>query len=220
MKKIIPLILFFLLPVSFVEASITQYEESVKTDSNFSEFGLLEEYLANHKKKLVLFQQKYEIYNNKDFDFYISEIQKLENLSANIYKNKKIDYDRKIVWEEIVKKIKYINTQLREILIEEKKKFEENLQKKHKAYSKVSEQIWDNIYKKIENQVNKIKQSNLSKENKLKIVIHLRNLEKNALELKNFKNMKFKNLEEMSQKFNNIFKEIRKDLQEINNLLQ
>ena len=220
MKKIIPIILFFLLPVSYVDANIWEYEDSVKTDSNFSEFGLLENYLRNHKKKLVLFQQKYEIYNNQQFNYLLNEIDKLQRLSQSVYENKKINYDRKLVWDEIVKKIKDINIQLKEILIYEKLKFEQNLLKKHNAYSKISEEIWSSIYKKIEQQVEIIKQSNLSKQNKLKIVIHLRNLEKNALVLKNFKNLTFENQTQMSQKFNTIFKEIKNDLKEINNLLQ
>ncbi len=220
MKKIISIILFFLLWVNYTQADLSKYEESVKNYTNFSEFWLLENYLKNHKNKLILFQKKYEIWNNQKLTYYIWEIEKLEKIAGNIYKNKEINYDRKVIWEEIVKKIKIINTQLKEILIYEKYKFEQNLSKKHTAYSFISKEIGNNIYKRIDQQIETIKKSDLSKQNKLKIIIHLKNLEKNALYLKNFENMTFKNESQMKKTFTQVFQKIKQDLSEVNNLLQ
>ncbi len=220
MKKIIGAFLFiiFLLNVNWTTALV--YEDNVKIDSNFSEFWLLEEYLKNHKNKILWFQEKYQIYDNQKINFLVYQIEDLEKIAGNIYKNKKIDYDRKLVWDQIVKKLKNINIQLKEILTYEKYKFEQNLNKKHKAYSQIWEEIWSSIYKKINQQIEIIKKSDLTTQNKLKIVIHLRNLEKNALYLKNFKNKNFTNQEDMKKSFTKVFQEIKKDLWEINNLLQ
>ncbi len=220
MKKIIGAFLFTVFFININYTVALNYEENVKIDSNFSEFELLEKYLKNHKKKLISFQNKYEIIDNQKLTFYIWEISELEELANTIYKNKKIDYNRQQVSEEIVKKIKNINTQLKEILIYEKYKFEKNLEKKHRVYSFIGEEIWNSIYRRIENQIIKIKESEISKENKLKIVIHLRNLETNALYFKNFKNLTFKNQNEMKIAFTSVLTEIKKDLSEINNLLQ
>lgn len=220
MKKIIGAFLFTIFFISINYTVALNYEDNVKIDSNFSEFELLAKYLKNHKNKLISFQDKYEIRDNQKLNFYIWEINELEKLANSIYKNKKINYNRQQVSEEIVKKIKNINTQLKEILIYEKYKFEQNLTKKHKSYSEVWEEIWNSIYKRIENQIIKIKQSEITQENKFKIVIHLRNLEKNALYLKNFKNMKFSNQSDMKSGFTKIVKEIKHDLSEINDLLQ
>ncbi|MGB2110420.1 MAG: hypothetical protein ACPHY8_00320 [Patescibacteria group bacterium] len=51
-------------------------------------------------------------------------------------------------------------------------------------------------------------------------MIHLRNLEKNALYLKNFENITFDNEKEMKKSFTQIFETIKQDLRAINELLQ
>lgn len=220
MKKICIVITFFLLLFSQTNAAILKYEDTVRKDENFSEFWLLENYLQTHKKKIQNFQQKYEIYDNIQLNNYLDELNQLEKLAKQIYNSKELQYDRKEVSEKIVNKIKNINLELKEILVYEKEKFEKNLIKKQKAYSIIGKQIWDKIYQRIEEQVEIVKNSQLEKETKIKIVVHLRNLEKNAIILKNFWNKTYNNEKEMKESFINTFHSIKQDLRSINNLLK
>jgi hypothetical protein len=168
----------------------------------------------------VLFQEKYNIYSNKDLDLLLIEIENLILISKNI-KNKKIEwYNSKEISSHIVKRIKIINSKLELILTQEKNIFQNNLQKKKDIYSKIWLKAGKQLIVIIEKLGNRVTKSNISIEKKMKIIIHLKNLQKNSKKLRDLKNNDFDNQWELQEYFVSILKEIREDMGTIKIILK
>jgi len=221
MKRIVITILCLLLHWIFIpNIQAFQSESNINSKNSYTQFDLLETYLTKHKHKIVLFQEKYNIYSNKDLDLLLIEIENLILISKNI-KNKKIEwYNSKEISSHIVKRIKIINSKLELILTQEKNIFQNNLQKKKDIYSKIWLKAGKQLIVIIEKLGNRVTKSNISIEKKMKIIIHLKNLQKNSKKLRDLKNNDFDNQWELQEYFVSILKEIREDMGTIKIILK
>lgn len=221
MKKIVLTIFCLLLHWIFIpNIQAFQSGSHLNNKSTYTQFDLLETYLTKHKQKIVLFQEKYYINWNKDLDILLTEIENLILISKKI-KNKKIEwYNHKEISSHIVKRIKIINSKLEYILTQEKKLYQINLKKKKEIYSNIWVKAGNQLIKIIEKLVNRVTQSDISIEKKMKIIIHLKNLQKNSQKLRDFKNNDFSNEINMQESFIFILREIRDDMSTIKKILK
>jgi hypothetical protein len=221
MKKIVLTIFCLLLHWIFTQnIQAFQSESNSNNKSSYTQFDLLETYLTKHKHKIELFQEKYNIYSNKDLDLLLIEIENLTLISKNI-KNKKIEwYNSKEISSHIVKRIKIINSKLELILTQEKNIYQNNLKKKKEIYSKIWLKAGKQLIIIIEKLGNRVTKSNISIEIKMKIIIHLKNLQKNSKKLRDLTNNDFDNQWDLQEYFVSILKEIRDDMSTIKKILK
>ncbi len=220
MKKLIFTILCLCLYSTFTESTQTFASENKSKFNYYTQFDLLETYLTKHKQKILLFKEKYNISSNNELNQLLNEIENLTIISKKI-KNKKIDwYNNSEISAHIVKRIKYINEELKILLVEEKRKYQIELKRKHEAYAKIWIKAWNYLINIIEKLANTVTQSDIAIEKKMKIVIHLKNLQKNAKKLRDFWNSQYDNIDLLQNEFIFILKEIREDMGSIKKILK
>jgi hypothetical protein len=129
-------------------------------------------------------------------------------------------YNSSEISAHIVKRIKYINEELKIILVDEKRKYQINLRKKHDIYSNIWVKAWNHLINIIEKLANTVTQSDIAIEKKMKIVIHLKNLQKNSKKLRDFWNNQYDSVEKIQIEFISILKEIRDDMWSIKKILK
>ena len=189
-------------------------------DNQYSQFDLLENYLENHRAKIISFQNKYQIKNNTQLNNLLKEIESLTKISKKLKDSSVKWFNNEEVGKQIVERIKSINTELKELLTKEKNKYEENLKRKKAIYSDLWIKAGNHLITIIENLANKVTQSDIAIEKKMKIVVHLKNLQKNSRELRDFGKKTFSNEIEMQKNFINILREIREDMKHIKDILK
>jgi hypothetical protein len=220
MKKVFFTILCICLWITFSQSNQTFASENASQSQYYTQFDLLETYLTKHKQKIVLFKQKYNIDKNTQLDTLLQEIDNLTIISKKI-KTKKLEwYNSTEISTHIVKRIKYINEELKSILIEEKRKYQVKLRKKHEVYSNIWVKAWNHLINIIEKLANTVTQSDIAIEKKMKIVIHLKNLQKNSKKLRDFWKNQYENEEKLQWEFVFILKEIRDDMSSIKKILK
>jgi hypothetical protein len=150
----------------------------------------------------------------------LNEIENLTIISKKI-KSKNLEwYNNSEISAHIVKRIKYINEELKILLVEEKRKYQINLIKKHDVYSNIWVKAWNHLINIIEKLANTVTKSDIAIEKKMKIVIHLKNLQKNSKKLRDFWNNQYDSEEKIQEEFISILKEIRDDMWSIKKILK
>ena len=220
MKKVFFTILCISLWFTWIQSSQTFASENNTQSQYYTQFDLLESYLTKHKQKIVLFKQKYNINENLQLDNLLDEIDNLILISKKI-KTKNIKwYNNTEISAHIVKRVKEINEELKNILIEEKEKYQLNLKKKHEIYTNIWVKAGNHLINIIEKLANTVTKSDIAIEKKMKIVIHLKNLQKNSKKLRDFWNTEYDNIEKLQSEFVYILKEIRDDMWSIKKILK
>lgn len=220
MKKVFFTISCLLLSITLSQSNIVFASWETEKSSYYTQFDLLETYLIKHKQKILLFQEKYNINQNIQLNSLLSEVENLIVISKKI-KSKNLEwYNNSDISAHIVKRIKYINEELKTILTQEKNNYQIKLRKKHDIYSNIWVKSGNHLINIIEKLANTVTQSDIVIEKKMKIVIHLKNLQKNAKKLRDFGNIQYDNLEKMQEEFIYILKEIREDMWSIKKILK
>lgn len=221
MKKIVLTIFCLLLHWIFTpNIQAFQSDSKLNTKNSYTQFDLLETYLIKHKQKIEVFQEKYNIHSNKNLNILLVEIQNLILISKKI-KNRKIEwYESRDISSHIIRRIKIINSKIKLILTQEKNLYQKDLKKKKEIYSNIWIKAGNQLIIIIQNLVNRVTESNISIEKKMKIIIHLKNLQKNSKKLRDFWNNDFNNEKIMQESFILILKEIRDDMSAIKKILK
>ena len=216
MKKIIYFLLFSLV----ISISNTVYA-SKNQDNIIKKAVLVENYIKKHKEKIEKFIDKYDIKDSKYIKNNIKELNELI-LALNKIKNSQISNEKsEEIIKTILKRIKYINENLKEKLIIEQQLFEKNLKRKKEIYSR----LWDKLSNKID-QINiKIIKSiysnnKISNEKKEKIKNNLVRLNKESKKLKYFWKINFKSEKEIKDSFVRILKNIKREIKIMKNTLK
>ncbi len=216
MKKIIYFLLFSLV----ISISNTVYA-SKNQDNIIKKAVLVENYIKKHKEKIEKFIDKYDIKDSKYIKNNIKELNELI-LALNKIKNSQISNEKsEEIIKTILKRIKYINENLKEKLIIEQQLFEKNLKRKKEIYSR----LWDKLSNKID-QINiKIIKSiysnnKISNEKKEKIKNNLMRLNKESKKLKYFWKINFKSEKEIKDSFVRILKNIKREIKIMKNTLK
>ncbi len=220
MKKVFFTILSICLYATFYQSTQTFAVEKDTNTNYYTQFDLLETYLTKHKQKILLFQEKYNIKGNSQLDVLLNEIENLTIISKKI-KSKNLEwYNNSEISAYIVKRIKFINEELKILLIEEKRKYQINLIKKHDIYSNIWVKAWNHLINIIERLANTVTKSDIAIDKKMKIVIHLKNLQRSSKKLRDFWNNQYNNEEKLQLEFISILKEIRDDMWSIKKILK
>lgn len=196
----------------------------VSAKSSFDENNVLEtnnldviwKYLKNHKKRIDLFASRYEITENSEYQLLSKRmdiiLNALDRLKKQNYQHKKI----KEIKIKIIKEIKDINKQLKSLFISEKKAFDINLSKKKKLYWELGFKLSLQLNSIIKDSAYKIKDSKISVEKKKRIYQHLKELQKDSRQLRNIKNISFKNEQEIKSSIIRILQSIKYEIRSIN----
>lgn len=220
MKKVFFLILYFILYITYSQSNIVFSSEELEKSKYYTEFNLLESYLIEHKQKIILFQEKYNIKDNFQLDILLNEIENLSIISQKIKYQELEWYNSAEISNHIIKRIKYINGELKVLLTQEKNKYQENVENKHKIYSNIWIKAGNYIITLIQQLANIVTQSDITTEKKMKIFIDLKNLENNSKKLIDFWKTKYENIEKIQEDFIFIIKEIREDMISIKEILK
>ncbi len=196
----------------------------VSAKSSFDENNVLEtnnldviwKYLKNHKKRIDLFASRYEITENSEYQLLSKRmdiiLNALDRLKKQNYQHKKI----KEIKIKIIKEIKDINKQLKSLFISEKKAFDINLSKKKKLYWELGFKLSLQLNSIIKDSAYNIKDSKISVEKKKRIYQHLKELQKDSRQLRNIKNISFKNEQEIKSSIIRILQSIKYEIRSIN----
>ncbi|MCP4524000.1 MAG: hypothetical protein GY828_07330 [Candidatus Gracilibacteria bacterium] len=205
---------------SYEISSAFQPESLLQEKNTVAQYNILEDYLTEHKEKILTFQKKYNISSNIALNNLIGDIDSLVKIVKQLKKKEIYTYNNKEISQHIINRIKEINIELKPILIEEKKRYEVNLVNKKELYKNTAIKVGKLVHKIIENIATRVKKSNLSIENKIKIVIHLKNLHKQSKLLHTFGSKHYKTEKEMKYAFVDILKDIRRDMKAIKNIFK
>lgn len=210
MKKIIFFIILLILSFGInneVWANKTSW--SIIQSITIKKINLIEKYIIEHKRKIELFAKKYNVINDKELN---SHLRDLSDIIKILWKLKTWNYNKVDINEvilKIVKKLRKINDELKNLLKEKKELFEEQLKNKALSYSK----LWKKVSLWLNNLIKKIaiitKNKNIEKSKKKQILVHLRKLELYSNNLKNFINIEFSNEKELKVWFIEILKNIK-----------
>lgn len=217
MKKIIKLILSIFLILIYNNSYTEEIEYN--TEINIKKAVLIENYITRHKEKIEIFINKYDIKNNLDIN---NDLEIINNsiIALKKIQNTKIkkDFAEKVI-NIILDNIKIVNDNLKEKLEIERKKYEKRLDEKKKIYS--------NLWKVLSNKINEINikvAKNIINNNNLgeiknEIKNNLIKLNNESLKLKNFWYLDYKSEIEIKKSFISILKNIRKEINIMNKLL-
>lgn len=224
MKKYIFHILIFLVFSFFSQnVSLTFAMEDpliIESEVSIEKIELIKKYIESQKKKLEIFWLKYDFESNitlknnlHDLKDMIDILEKLKTI--NIEQKRLNEIVKTLVWE-----LKRINHTLKPLLIEKKLEFETKLERKKQAYSRLWDKLWAQLSGLIKWSLNNIKINQSTDSNRQAIIKWLINLEKESQNLQNFENIYFKNENEMKFSFLRIIKNIKRELNEIKNIIQ
>lgn len=217
MKKIV----YFMIFTLSILSSINVLADDNNNENAISRATLIETYIKKHKIRIEEFIKKYNI---KDTGYLQKNIKELNEsiIALNKIKNSEITSEKseKII-QAIIKRIKYINENLKKKLNSEKLNFEHNLKKKKEIYSslwiKIAKKI-DAINIKIAKKIFKNDKILSLKESKIKnYLIKLNNENK---KLKYFWNINFKSEKEIKDSFMRILNNIKIDVNLMKNSLK
>lgn len=219
MKKVIYFIIFNILILLFNKAWAIDIEYN--TEYNIKRAILVEDYVIRHKEKIDDFIIKYDlIWNDNLFNDLkiinesIVALKKIQN--TNIEKKKADD-----IMQAVLDRIKIVNENLKTKLKIEKEKFKEKLNLKKQNYQKLWIKITDKIYNiNLKIAKNIIKQENWLSLKELEIKNNLIILTRESQKLKNFWNMDFKSEKEMRDEFIQILKNIKSEINYMNETLR
>ncbi|MDP2090422.1 MAG: hypothetical protein Q8K30_02390 [Candidatus Gracilibacteria bacterium] len=219
MKKVIYFIIFNILILLFNKAGAIDIEYN--TEYNIKRAILVEDYVIRHKEKIDDFIIKYDLIGNdnlfndlKIINESIVALKKIQN--TNIEKKKADD-----IMQAVLDRIKIVNENLKTKLKIEKEKFKEKLNLKKQNYQKLGIKITDKIYNiNLKIAKNIIKQENGLSLKELEIKNNLIILTRESQKLKNFGNMDFKSEKEMRDEFIQILKNIKSEINYMNETLR
>ena len=196
----------------FLEA-INNLEKIGDRLSNIAKAVLIEKYLINHKEKIELFSKKYFLEDDEEIKVKLERISSLikylEKIQVNKLENEKVE----LAILTILKEIKTINKELKDILIIKKQEFDDKLDEKKEYYWK--------LWKKLALELNKINVSLSNKGLKDKKILTLKEsklknaliqLEKEEIKLNNFDKIKFNSENELKQAFLRTLLSIKKEM--------
>ena len=218
MKKIVYFMVFILSIVSSTNVLAGEYNN---TENTITKANLIESYIQKHKLRIENFINKYNIKDTSHLQDSIKELNE-SIVALNKIKNGEIDPNKsEEIINAIIKRIKYINEDLKRKLNTEKIAFEKTLKKKKYIYSN----LWKKISEKIDDINIKIAKKILTKdkilsEEELKVKEHLIKLNKESKKLKYFWNINFKSEKEIKDSFVRILNNIKREVNEMKKSLQ
>ena len=218
MKKIVYFMVFILSIVSSTNVLAGEYNN---TENTITKANLIESYIQKHKLRIENFINKYNIKDTSHLQDSIKELNE-SIIALNKIKNGEIDPNKsEEIINAIIKRIKYINEDLKRKLNTEKIAFEKTLKKKKYIYSN----LWKKISEKIDDINIKIAKKVLTKdkilsEEELKVKEHLIKLNKESKKLKYFWNINFKSEKEIKDSFVRILNNIKREVNEMKKSLQ
>jgi len=218
MKKIVYFMVFILSIVSSTNVLAGEYNN---TENTITKANLIESYIQKHKLRIENFINKYNIKDTSHLQDSIKELNE-SIVALNKIKNGEIDPNKsEEIINAIIKRIKYINEDLKRKLNTEKIAFEKTLKKKKYIYSN----LWKKISEKIDDINIKIAKKVLTKdkilsEEELKVKEHLIKLNKESKKLKYFWNINFKSEKEIKDSFVRILNNIKREVNEMKKSLQ
>lgn len=194
----------------------TSFDENSILETNNLE--VIEKYLKNHQKRIILFAERYEIHENEEYKVLLGRmnviLSALEILKKHNYKHKKI----KEIKEKIINEIKEINKELKLLFLKEKKLFENNLAKKQKLYWELGVKLSSQLDTIIIKYAYSLRDSHIPMEKKREIYLHLKELQKDSKQLKNIKYISFNNEKEIKSSVIRILQSIKYEVRSINTL--
>ncbi len=219
MKKVIYFIIFNFLLLLFNKTLALDIEYN--TEYNVKRAILVEDYVIKHKEKIDNFLKTYNVvwddnlYNDlKIINESIDALRKIQN--TNVEKKKADD-----VMQAVLERIKIVNEDLKIKLKQEKERFKERLNQKKQTYQKLWIKISDKIYninlkiaKKIINQNDWLSLKELDIKNNLIV------LNRESQKLKNFWNIDYKSEKEMRDAFVQILRNIKSEINYMNETLR
>ncbi|MCD5385375.1 hypothetical protein LRZ95_01770 [Candidatus Gracilibacteria bacterium] len=216
MKKIIYFLLFSLV----ISISNTVYA-SKNQDNIIKKAVLVENYIKKHKEKIEKFIDKYDIKDSKYIKNNIKELNE-SILALNKIKNSQISNEKsEEIIKTILKRIKYINENLKEKLIIEQQLFEKKLKRKKEIYSRLGDKLSNKIDQINIKIIKSIYSNNkISNEKKEKIKNNLMRLNKESKKLKYFGKINFKSEKEIKDSFVRILKNIKREVKIMKNTLK
>lgn len=181
------------------------------TDFNIKWAYLMEQYSKKLVFNLVVFEESYNIKNDK---YIQNTIYKLNNLTTNLKKiqNYNIDkYDAEKIMRAILSQLRELNNEIKISL----KKKKDSLKIEKINYSSLT----SNLALKLDKIIVKLTQNN-NNDNKLDITKNIESLKSESKKLKNFDKNDFINNKEVVKYLKNILQNIKKELNTIKILLR
>lgn len=207
MKKIFTFLCIALLFLSFSTVW------AIDNESNSKKVGLIEDYISKHKLNIEELIDKYQITNNPIIDENVlilnQSLEAVQKLKQETYDDNKVEN----VLQDIIKRVKQVNSSLKEELKYERRKFEIKLAQKQEVYNtlwkKLSSKIYD-INLRVAKKIFKNKTVLSLKESNIKL--HLINLNQESIKLKNFWQINFRSQKEMRDAFASILANIKTEV--------
>lgn len=179
---------------------------------------LIEKYVINHKKKITLFAQKYNIKNNTLVN---SRLQRLNDLILALEKIKVSnisDNEGSKKLTIILEEVKKINSELKTTLQNEKDKYERAVIKEKGKYAQIGSDLSLRLNKIIIILAKNLPKQQLTPEKRSSIIQHLRNLEQQSNRLKEIKSTDFISTDSIKSEFIEILQRIKSELIQIKKL--
>ena len=212
MKKII---LFLIILILNINISTVFSNNNTNNFSNYNyvqKIELIEKYLNNHKRKIELFADKYDVSNDKELN---SNLNYINNIIKILWKLKSSNYNQKEkdkIFLEIYKNIKKTNNKLKILLKNKKESFDKNLSNKILSYSYLGNKLSKQLDKLIIKIAVFTKNKNFSSKKKKQILYYLRKLELYSNKLKSIKGNNYKNEKELKNYMLDILKSIKLEI--------
>lgn len=218
MKKVIYFIIFNTILLLF--SKTFAFEIEYNTEYNVKRAILVEDYVLRHKEKIDNFLKNYDVVGSDDLyndlkiiNESIDALRKIQN--TNVEKKKADD-----VMQAVLDRIKVVNEDLKVKLKIEKEKFQKKLNLKKQNYAFLWKKLSDKIYNiNLKIAKNIIKENTTLSIRDLEIKNSLINLNRESQRLKNFWNMDFKSEKEMREEFIQILRNIKKEINYMNEAL-
>ncbi len=218
MKKLFISILLLISLFIFVPKIYSN--NNINNKSFFKQAKLIENHIINYKNKIKDLQNKYQIEDSNILKENYNELEKLVWALRKI-QTQKVDYDiaNKVI-QEVIRKLKIINDNLKLYIKLKKNDYEKKFNKYLLWYSKIAHKLSSNIKTLINKMVLILKEKKkLTKKHKI-VIEHLINLEKESKNLDNFDKYEYNSIEEIKFNLSQSIKNIRKELKEIKNTLK
>ena len=212
MKKII---IFLIILKININISTVFSNNNTNNFSNYNyvqKIELIEKYLNNHKRKIELFADKYDVSNDKELN---SNLNYINNIIKILWKLKTSNYNQKEkdkIFLEIYKNIKKTNKKLKILLKNKKESFDKNLSNKILSYSYLGNKLSKQLDKLIIKIAVFTKNKNFSSKKKKQILYYLRKLELYSNKLKSIKGNNYKNEKELKNYMLDILKSIKLEI--------
>ena len=219
MKKLLLILIFCLsLNIQVFSADENTSDYWVENNLIIKKAKLVEKYINEHRNKIILFTEKYEIKNNAKIEEKIDILEEMIDVLRTIQEKNIVDERWEKALVTILQKLKTINKELQFLLIQEKEKYNNNIASKKASYSKLWIKLSEQLNRVILKLIWTIKDKENLTDNEKQLISHLKELEKEKLKLKNIWNNNFKNSAEIKSYFLQILKNMKKEMINIKKL--